>query len=529
MTKPEPTRAPPTTGAQNAERQGAPTIERPRLLVVDDDPIVAESLADFLRADGLDTATAASGSEALATLDQAAATSAGTKPRPFAAALVDVGMPGMDGLTLLKHIAQQHPATCVVMLTGYGTIEAAVASVRAGAVDFLTKPVIDAELRLAVQRALRQSALLRENAQLKARLDERYGLESIVGHDARMQKVYDLIEAVAPTRTTVLMMGESGTGKSLIARAIHQRSSRATGPFVELACGSIPETLLESELFGHVKGAFTGAHVDKPGKFLAADGGTLFLDEINSASPAMQLKLLRALQERKFEPVGSSQTVEVDVRVVLAGNQPLEQLVAQGTFRQDLYYRINVVRIDLPPLRERLGDVPVLAEHFLHQHADRLKQESGKLVVALAPEVIDALRRYPFPGNVRELSNIIERASVLARTPTITLDDLPAHVLAGNASVTTGPLARIGPGADSALAPGTMLAGHQPTDATTSTDAPSLEAALREPEKRIILAALAAAGWNKAKAADALNINRTTLYKKMKLLGIDPRGQALAG
>jgi DNA-binding NtrC family response regulator len=520
MNKPRPSTVPTDTPA--AAKGPA------RLLVVDDDPIVAESLADFLRAEGYEAVTAASGAEALALLEAAEAGNAGVRSRAFSAALVDVGMPAMDGLALLREMGRLHPATCVVMLTGYGTIETAVASVRAGAVDFLTKPVIDAELRLAVERALRQGALIRENAQLRAKLDERFGLESIVGHDARMQKVYDLIEAVAPTRTTVLMMGESGTGKSLIARAIHQRSGRREGPFVELACGSIPETLLESELFGHVKGAFTGAHADKPGKFLSADGGTLFLDEINSASPGMQLKLLRALQERKFEPVGSSQTAEVDVRVILAGNQPLEQLVAQGTFRQDLYYRINVVRIDLPALRERLGDVPALAEHFLKQHASRLKDESGKLVVGFAPEAIDALRRYSFPGNVRELSNIVERAAVLTRTPTIGLDDLPTHVTSGSTQSPGGPLARIVPGPQ-----GAVVAGHGPiaqVAACDGADGPaSLEAALRGPERQIILKALADAGWNKAKAAEALNINRTTLYKKMKLLGIELRGDSLAG
>jgi DNA-binding NtrC family response regulator len=269
---------------------------------------------------------------------------------------------------------------------------------------------VDAELRMSLQRALRQQALLAENQTLRRQLDARYGLGSIIGADARMQKVYELIEAVAPSRTTVLMTGESGTGKSLIAHAIHQASPRRGKPFVELSCGSIPETLLESELFGHVKGAFTGAHADKIGRFLAADGGTIFLDEINSASPAMQLKLLRVLQERRFEPVGSSKTVEIDVRVVLASNQPLETLVADGRFRQDLYYRINVFPMHMPPLRERPDDIALLVHHFVQKYRARL----GKPVEGVTPGALARLAAYEFPGNVRELENKIHQAMVVA-------------------------------------------------------------------------------------------------------------------
>lgn len=481
----------------------ASSSNKARILVVDDDPIVADSLAEFLAAEGYLAATASSGLEALQALAAAESADATTKPHPFAVAILDVAMPQMDGIELLKRINAEHQGTATLMLTGYGTIESAVAAVRMGAADYLTKPVVDNELRIALERALRQQALLAENRVLKQQLDSRFGLENIVGADPRMLKTYDLIEAVSPTKTTVLMSGESGVGKSLIAHAIHHRSPRRDKPFVELACGSIPETLLESELFGHVKGAFTGAHADKIGKFLAADGGTLFLDEINSASPGMQLKLLRVLQERKFEPVGSNQTIEADVRVILATNQPLEDLVAKGQFRQDLYYRINVVKIELPPLRDRVSDIPALAEHFLRQHAVGM----GKVIVGFDAPALDALRRYPYPGNVRELSNIIERACVLSRTPTIHADDLPPHVLTPVAT----PLAKIGP------------------SETPSASASTLEDAMRAPEKQIILNALKAANWNRAKAAEALNINRTTLYKKMKTLGIDPARDALAG
>ncbi|MHC4219601.1 MAG: sigma-54-dependent transcriptional regulator, partial [Planctomycetota bacterium] len=338
----------------------------PNVLIVDDDRIVAASIADLLARDGYRTSTAASGEEALITIEKA---HTGTAPKPFAVAIVDMSLPGMSGLELIKALRQDHQDIVALAITGYPRVEAAVAAIRTGAMDYLSKPVVDDELRIAVEKAIRQQALLAENTNLRAQLDQRYGLDNIIGSDPRMRRIYDVIEAVAPGKTTVVMTGESGTGKSLIARAAHRRSPRADKPFVEISCGSIPETLLESELFGHVKGAFTGAHAEKKGRFLAAHTGTLFLDEINSASPGMQLKLLRVLQERCFEPVGSNETIEVDVRVILASNQPLEALVASGEFRQDLYYRINVVKIELPALRERIGDIPALAEHFLEAKA----------------------------------------------------------------------------------------------------------------------------------------------------------------
>ena len=468
-----------------------------RVLVVDNDPIVADSLAEFLCEEGHEGATAYNAAEALATLSR--------DDKPFDVVISDVSMPGTDGIALLRQIGRAHPGVAVIMLTGYGTIEQAVEALRLGACDYLTKPLVDDELRVALERALRQRALLAENQTLKRQLDGRFGLEGIVGGDHRMRKVYDLIEAVAASRTTVLMSGESGVGKSLVARAIHHQSPRRDMPFVELSCGSIPETLLESELFGHVKGAFTGAHVDKAGKFLAADGGTLFLDEINSASPGMQLKLLRVLQERRFEPVGSTQTIEVDARVVLASNQPLEDLVARGLFRQDLYYRINVVTIDLPPLRERIADVPQLAEHFL----SRFGAELGKQVVGFSPEALDVLRRYEYPGNVRELSNIVERAVVLCRGQTIEAGDLPEHVLNPR---------------QIPLRPGGAIEDDGPWVPMPLVDA------LREPERRILLKALRANDWNRQQTADQLGINRTTLYKKMRSLDIEPEEDSrLAG
>jgi DNA-binding NtrC family response regulator len=476
----------------------APQSEQTHILIVDDDQVVANSLATFLTSEGHAVVTAPGIDEAIRLLERCEVGIDGASPIDLA--ICDVALAGEDGIALLREIRRSHPGTAVVMLTGYGTIESAVEALRLGASDYLTKPVVDAELRLSLERALSQHRLLAENSMLKRRLARQTGTEGIIGADVRMVRVFELVEAVAPSRTTVLMTGESGVGKSLIARAIHDRSPRSDRPFVELACGSIPETLLESELFGHIKGAFTGAHADKRGRFLTADGGTIFLDEINSASPGMQLKLLRVLQERRFEPVGSSETIEVDVRVVLATNQPLEALVASGAFRQDLYYRINVVKIELPPLRERVPDIAKLAEHFLECNSAEL----GKALTGFSPEAVESLERYHYPGNVRELQNIVERASVLSRSPTITVEDLPPELIDPDT--------------------GTIVPdGDDPLGLPARWHSMSLIDALREPERRILLMALEANDWNRQKTADELGINRTTLYKKMKSLGIEGR------
>ncbi|HED53079.1 MAG TPA: sigma-54-dependent Fis family transcriptional regulator [Phycisphaerales bacterium] len=466
------------------------------ILIVDDDPIVAESLSELLTESGYSVTTALGGDEALETLS--------SLESPPDAILTDVLMPGTDGLSLLRQVRERKIGSPVIMLTGYGTVESAVEALRLGAADYLTKPVVEHELELAIERAIQQRALIQENAVLRRQLDDRFGLDSLVGRDSRMQRVYELVSAVAPSKTTVLMSGESGTGKSLIAHAIHVKSDRKDKPYVELACGSIPETLLESELFGHVRGSFTGAHTDKIGKFQAAHGGTLFLDEINSASPGMQLKLLRVLQERRFEPVGSNETIEVDVRVILASNEPLDALVAEGKFRQDLYYRINVVQIDLPPLRERVSDIPLLAKHFL----DRFGREMGKELVGFTDEALSAIAGYSYPGNVRELQNVIERAAVLTTRPTIDVDALPPGMLGSDDDV--------------------GIAGAI-TERVEDWEPMSLAEALREPERRILIRALEANGWNRSKTAEQLEINRTTLYKKMKLYGIGESEERCAG
>ncbi len=395
-----------------------------RILVVDDDKIIVESLVEFLRLEGYQATGVGSFAQAVTELAR----------HPYHLVISDINMPDIDGFELLRVVKQRHPEIVVVIITGYGTIESAVEAIKMGAYDYLTKPIIDDEIRLVIERALQQQSLIRENKTLREALDMRYSLDNIVGHDYRMLKTFDLVEAVAESKTTVLLQGESGTGKSLVARAIHHRSERRDRPFVEVSCGALPESLLESELFGHAKGAFTGAVSDKAGKFKAADTGTIFLDEISSATPALQVKLLRVLQEREFEPVGSNKTEKVDVRVLLASNEDLAGIVAAGKFRQDLFYRINVVTIGLPRLRERIGDIPLLAEHFLKRHC----AEKHKQIHGFTDECVKSLQRYDWPGNVRELENVVERAVVLTRNRQIDLSDLPDHLIEQARSVPAG-------------------------------------------------------------------------------------------
>ena len=454
-----------------------------RILVVDDDELILTSLSEFLRIEGYGVATARRYGE----------TSAHLAAGEFQVVIADVSMPEVDGLELLKMIRNRYPETAVIMVTGYGTIENAVKAIKRGAFDYMTKPIIDDEIKLVIERALRQQALTAENRSLRRQLAERYSLENVVGQDYKMLKVFDLIEAVADTPTTVLVTGESGTGKSMIARAIHQRSNRRDKPFVEVACGALPETLLESELFGHVRGAFTGAVSDKAGKFTQADGGTIFLDEISTATPTLQVKLLRVLQDFEFEPVGGAKTQRVDVRCILATNQDLEEAVRQGKFRQDLYYRVNVVTINLSPLRERLGDIPVLAEHFLRRHRER----TGRKVLGFQPDALRRLQMFDWPGNVRQLENVVERAVILTRRPHIGIEDLPEEVRA--------------------MKNGNGINGNG--------EVLPLKKAVEGPEKQIILRALKTFHGRRQATADALGINRTTLYKKMKRYGIEEDGE----
>jgi DNA-binding NtrC family response regulator len=451
--------------------------QRGTLLLVDDDRQVLASMADWLKDQGYPTDTASSLAEGMAAIDR----------KPYDLVMVDIRLGVDDGFDLLAYCRRNHPGMAVIVITGYGTVESAVEAIRQGAFDFLTKPLIDQELLMAVERALHQHEVLEENKNLKAQLDLRFGMENIVGHDHRMLKVFDVIDSVADTRATVLITGESGTGKSLIARAIHRHSGRRDKPFVEIACGALPETLLESELFGHVAGAFTGAVGEKLGKFKQADEGTIFLDEISTASPAMQVKLLRVLQDLEFEQVGGTKTFHVDTRVILATNDDLSKLVAEGRFRQDLFYRINVINIELPSLRDRISDIPLLAGHFLQQ----VCEDSCKKVAGFTEDAMSALQRYRWPGNVRELQNVIERAVLLGKSGMIGVDDLPSNM--------------VGVGAVS-------------LDSVTGK---SLKGALSDPERQIIREVLEANKWNRNATAAALGINRTTLYKKMKRLGLE--------
>lgn len=453
------------------------TEAKPRILVVDDDRIILDSLSEFLSLEGYDVRGASGFQEAVRLLER----------ESFQLVITDVNMPEVDGFELLRVIKSRFPELVVIIITGYGTIESAVEAIKMGAYDYLTKPIIDDEIRLVVDRAMKQQSLIQENRDLRSQLNLRYNLDGIIGHDYKMLKIFDMIESVADSKATIMMTGESGTGKSLVARAIHHRSSRADKPFVEVSCGAMPETLLESELFGHTKGSFTGAVNNKEGKFLAAESGTLFLDEINSASPALQTKLLRVLQERQFEPVGSNETVTIDVRVILATNVNLEDEVAAGRFRQDLFYRINVVQIELARLCERIGDIPLLADHFLKHYV----VQSHKEVLGFTEEATRAMQRYYWPGNVRELENCVERAVVLSKGKYIGIEDLPPSVL------------------------------EQPESTAESDDVVefrpmSLKVALEGPEKRVLEAALRANNWNRQVTADMLEINRTTLYKKMR-------------
>jgi len=448
-----------------------------RILVVDDDEIILTSLSEFLRLEGHAVETAKTFREASARLAAS----------PFHLVIADVSMPEADGFELLKMVRNRYPDTAVIMVTGYGTIEDAVRAIKQGAADYLTKPIIDDEIKVRIERVLAQQSLTAEVRTLKSQLAERYSLDNILGHDYKMLKVFDLVESVADTPTTVLVTGESGTGKSMIARAIHHRSNRRTGPFVEVACGALPETLLESELFGHVKGSFTGAVGDKAGKFKQADGGTIFLDEVSTATPALQVKLLRVLQDFEFEPVGGSKTEHSDVRCILATNQDLATAVRDGKFRQDLYYRINVVSVHLPPLRDRLGDIPLLAESFLKRHCER----TGRRVVGFQDEALRMLQTFNWPGNVRQLENVIERAVILTKNPTIGVGDLPEEV-------------------------------REPRDGGNGNGfGLPLKKALQLPERDLILRALKAHHGSRQATAQALGINRTTLYKKMKRYGIE--------
>jgi DNA-binding NtrC family response regulator len=452
-----------------------------RLLLVDDDQHLLQSMGQWLDSQGFAIQMASNIAEAKDRLANSA----------FDVALIDIRLGNEDGFELLEYCKNSLPQLVCMLMTGYATVDTGIEAARNGASDLLTKPLIDDELLMAIDKAMSQRKVIEENKNLKAQLDNKFEKSNIVGSDLRMQKIFDMIDNIADTKATVLITGESGTGKSLIARAIHQRSNRKDRPFVEVACGALPENLLESELFGHVAGSFTGATSNKEGKFQQADGGTIFLDEIGTASPGLQVKLLRVLQEFEFEQVGGTKTFRTNTRVVLATNEDLELAVAENRFRQDLFYRINVINLLLPSLRERPTDVPSLAMHFLK----KVCREEGRELDGFDNQAIQAMRGYSWPGNVRELQNIVERAVLLGKGPELGVQDLPSHI------------ANVSPSAQITIAP--------PSARQT------LKEALEGPERMIILQCLQENNWNRNETAEQLGINRTTLYKKMKKLGLD--------
>ena len=458
------------------------------ILVADPDPETAAALAESARSGDWEILRVQGADAALALLDE----------REVHLLIADWHLPGLGGLELLAETRARSAETSVILTAAFGSVEDAVEALRRGARDFLCKPFTPEQLGLAVDRALDSDRLVRENRTLRRALEDRVKIDRVVSNDARMQKIAKTVIAVARTRSTVLLTGESGTGKTLLARALHRHSDRADGPFVEVNCGALPESLLESELFGHVRGAFTGAVRDRAGKFEEARGGTIFLDEIGTSSPGLQVRLLRVLQDRVLERVGDSRSITLDVRVVLASNLDLAMEVRAGRFREDLYYRIHVITVEMPPLRARPGDIPLLAEHFL----ERFRKETGRALRGFTRQALAALEAAPWPGNVRQLEHVIERAVVLCDGPEIDVGDLPADLDRAPLGTNIGPESLVAP--DAHLLP--------------------LKIALQAPERTLIERALAHFGGNRERAAESLGINRSTLFSKLRRLGItEPR------
>jgi len=452
------------------------------ILIVDDEDAIRHALERYLSDIGYKVFAAANADEAIKIMDG----------EVVDLALVDLVMPGMDGIGLVREMKVRDPDVVVIIMTAYGTITSAVNAIKAGAYHYITKPFELDDVSSLVAAAIEHKRLKEENRYLKKQLKTKYKFENIVGTSEPMMAVFSLIEKVADTDSTVLILGESGTGKELVARAIHYNSKRGSKPLITVNCGAIPETLLESELFGYVKGAFTDAYTTREGKFDAANGGSIFLDEIGDMSLKLQVKILRVLQDKRFEPIGSTKSHEVDVRIIAATNQDLELLVKNGRFREDLYYRLNVIPIRIPPLRERKSDIPLLVHHFL----ERIRTEEGRQVDGISDEAMRALIEYNWPGNVRELENLIERMSIMKTGGKIELSDLPEQI---------------------------VKKCDAPLNASAHTDGEviSLKDAVSEYEAGLIRHALEKSGGNKNKAAKLLCINRTTLIEKIKRLGIE--------
>ena len=452
-----------------------------RILVADDEEIMRDVLSDLLSSESYAVDLAENGAQALDMIQE----------KDYGVVLLDMMMPDMDGLDVLQKIREVENSPIAIVLTAYASIDKAVRATKLGAFDFITKPFKNDELLLAIKNALDHRVLVEENQRLRNALLERYSFQNIIGKSPAMQQIFDLITQVAPRRSTVLIQGESGTGKELAAKAIHASSGRANAPFIAINCGNIPSELLESELFGHVRGAYTGAINTKRGLFEAASGGTLFLDEVATISMEIQSKLLRVIQEREFRRLGGLENIKVDVRIIAATNVDLKMNVRQGAFRDDLYYRLNVIGIKMPPLRERVEDIPLLSEHFIRKYA----VENERAAISLEQSALKVLMDYDWPGNVRELENVIERAVVLSPGSCIRADLFPKNL--------TDPI------------PETAI--------RLGADGVSLKEKVGNFEKAIILAALEKTEWNQKKAAQLLSVNATTLSEKLKRLKIRER------
>jgi len=452
------------------------------ILIVDDEPLIRKSLFEILKMQGFRCQMAAGAKEAVEVAGK----------QKFNILITDMKLPEMSGIALLKKIKQDHPDIEVIVITGYGSIETAVEAMKLKAFDYITKPIVDDEIKIVLQKIVEKWELLEENTNLRKIVakSQRASFETLIGGCTDMVAIYNLIESVASTNATILISGESGTGKGIVARAIHQSdAARKNMPFVEVSCGALSETLLESELFGHSKGSFTGAIKDKKGRFEVANGGTIFLDEIDTCTPSLQIKLLRILQDGTFERVGETTTQKTDARVVAATNQNLSKLVDEGKFREDLYYRIHVIPITLPSLRTRKDDIELLVKHFIA----RFNKKNNKKIKGISDDVRDLFLTYSWPGNVRQLENVIEGSLIMATGEIITRNDLPKS-----------------------------FNDREKYDTRILTSSgKSLKDGLKDPEKEIILAALKENNNNRSKAAAKLGINRTTLYNKLKKYGID--------
>jgi DNA-binding NtrC family response regulator len=452
-----------------------------RIMVIDDEPLMRVTIRDALTAEGYKVVTAETGRKGLDLF----------RNNQTDILITDLKLPDMDGIQILKEVKTRNPEAQVIVITAYGSVDSAVTAMKEGASDYLTKPFSMDELLLIAKRLVRIKQLEEENLLLRKKVEERYGLEGLVGKSPQMLKIYDLIETVSQTDTTVLINGESGTGKELVANAIHLRSLRKNGPFIKVNCAALPETLLESELFGHEKGAFTGAIKQRKGRFEMADGGTLFLDEIGDISPVVQVRLLRVLQERQFERVGGNETLSVDVRLICATQRDLKEEIRKGSFREDLYYRLNVVPMHLPPLRERREDILLLSDHFMN----KFSQKMGKEITGLSEEAKTILLKYTFPGNIRELENILERAIALIKGKIIQAYDLPEEVCGQ-----TSPVRDVCE----------KIRGSKP-----------LASAVSLFEKEYIQSVLEKTKGKKGQAAEILGISRKTLWEKIKELEIE--------